>query len=243
MSIQFEPGVYFSNYGYCVCCEQPVKFTARSSWLRDAYLCDICSSLPRERALVYWIEKYFPAWRDLSIHESSPIFRGASKKFHDFCKNYKPSHFFSDHPGEREVNGIMNINLEEQSLENESFDLVVTQDVFEHLYNPKAAFKEIARTLKRGGAHAFTVPLMNKSGKTQQWSERNPDNTINFFYGEEYHGNPIDNSGSPVAWHWGFDICNYIQQHTGMNSIILLKEDISLGMEAEYLEVIISFKS
>jgi ubiquinone/menaquinone biosynthesis C-methylase UbiE len=41
--------------------------------------------------------------------------------------------------------------------ENESIDLHVMQDVFEHLFTPSAAFREIARTLRAGGAHVFTT--------------------------------------------------------------------------------------
>jgi len=38
---------------------------------------------------------------------------------------------------------------------DESFDLVITQDFFEHVLRPA---KEIARTLKSGGAHIYAVP-------------------------------------------------------------------------------------
>ena len=43
------------------------------------------------------------------------------------------------------------------TFENESFDLFITQDVFEHVMTPNKAFKEIERVLKPGGAHVFTV--------------------------------------------------------------------------------------
>jgi 2-polyprenyl-3-methyl-5-hydroxy-6-metoxy-1,4-benzoquinol methylase len=45
-----------------------------------------------------------------------------------------------------------------QTFENESFDLVITSDVFEHLPDVAPAVREILRTLKPGGAHIFTVP-------------------------------------------------------------------------------------
>jgi SAM-dependent methyltransferase len=243
MNFEIKPDHYFSNYGYCVCCDQPVQFIAEEAWLRDHYLCASCNSIPRERALIYWLEYFFPNWKQLNIHESSPIFRGASQKLKQFCEGYLPSYFFYGKEDGGMIDGFLNINLESQRLPDESFDLVITQDIFEHLYNPASAFKEIQRTLKVGGAHIFTVPLVNKNHKTQQWSERKEDGAIKFFYEEEYHGNPIDQSGSPVAWHWGYDISNYIFDNTGMNSIILLKEDITRGLQAELMEVIITFKN
>lgn len=53
-------------------------------------------------------------------------------------------------------------NLEALTFADESIDLHVTQDVLEHVFHPSKVFSEIARTLKPGGAHIFTVPLVNK---------------------------------------------------------------------------------
>ncbi len=41
----------------------------------------------------------------------------------------------------------------------------LTQDVFEHLFDPAAAFREIARTLQPGGAHVFTTLLVRKTSQ------------------------------------------------------------------------------
>ena len=60
------------------------------------------------------------------------------------------------------MNGIRFENLEHLSFDNETLDLHITQDVFEHLFDPAAAFREIARTLRPGGAHVFTTPLVQK---------------------------------------------------------------------------------
>lgn len=239
----FEPNIFFANYGYCDCCDKPVKFIAGDTWLRDSYVCDNCKSIPRERALMYWLKKYFPEWKDLSIHESSPIFRGASLTLKGQCPGYIPSHYYPGLIEGQIINGCQNINLENQRFENDLFDIVITQDVVEHLYNPINAFREISRTLKPGGAHIFTVPLVNKQLPSQKWSELNSNGKIDFLFQPEYHGNPVDDSGSPVAWHWGYDISNFIMQACNMTSVILLKEDISRGIMGEYLEVIVSVKN
>ena len=49
-------------------------------------------------------------------------------------------------------------NLEALTFPDESFDLIIPQDVFEHVLRPAKAFAEIARTLKPGGVHVYTVP-------------------------------------------------------------------------------------
>ena len=73
-------GFYFRHIGYCPCCNQEVYFESRSSWLRDYFICNNCNSIPRERALMVVIEKHYPNWKNLDIHESSPGFRGGKFK-------------------------------------------------------------------------------------------------------------------------------------------------------------------
>jgi hypothetical protein len=68
------------NRGYCPICERSALFIARDPWLRDHYKCQRCRSIPRERALMLVVQQHFPNWRDLTIHESSPVNRGASKR-------------------------------------------------------------------------------------------------------------------------------------------------------------------
>ena len=51
----------------------------------------------------------------------------------------------------------------------------------EHIFNPQSAFREIARTLKPGGAHIFTVPLINKERTTECWAKLDDNNNIIFY--------------------------------------------------------------
>lgn len=234
----------FQNSGYCVNCDQNVTFTAYETWFRDHYLCDNCGSIPRERALMLAIERFYPEWATLAIHESSPAGRGASLKLKQKCQQYVGSHFFPDFPlGETHNSGWKNENLEAQSFEDESFDLVITQDVMEHIFNPKRAFAEIERTLKPGGAHICTVPLVRKHDCSQVRAQLSKQGEIEYLFPAEYHGNPIDNKGSLVTMHWGYDVCEYIQQACGMQTTIVFIDDIYHGIRAEYIEVLVSRKS
>lgn len=57
------------------------------------------------------------------------------------------------------VDGILNVDLAHSHFEENTFDVVMTSDVFEHIPDPYKAFKEIYRILKPGGVHIFTVPF------------------------------------------------------------------------------------
>jgi SAM-dependent methyltransferase len=108
------------------------------------------------------IDTYFPGWRSLIIHESSPGCRGASCRLARECSRYVPSQFFPDRELGSMVGNSRCENLEALTFDDDSIDLHVTQDVLEHVFDPSRVFSEIARTLKPGGAHVFTVPLVNK---------------------------------------------------------------------------------
>jgi SAM-dependent methyltransferase len=119
---------------------------------------------------------------------------------------------------------------------------VITQDVLEHIYNPAKAFSEIARTLKSGGAHIFTVPLGNRFNKTELWAKMDSEGNPIFLKKEEWHGNPVDERGSPVTMHWGYDIVDYIKEHSGLETKIEYLHNLKHGVWAEYIEVLVSKK-
>ena len=85
----------------------------------------------------------------------------------------------------------------------------------EHVLNPTRAFAEIARTLKAGGAHIFTVPLVNKARGSEVRAKRNSDESIVYLQPPEYHENPVSSEGSLVSTYWGYDICEFIFKASG----------------------------
>lgn len=137
---------------------------------------------------------------------------------------------------------FMNQDLERQTYADNSFDIVITQDVMEHVYDPARAFQEIARTLKPGGSHVFSVPLVNKHQPTQIWATRNPDGSPNFLHEPDYHGNPVDPRGSPVTMRWGYDIVDFIKKESGLDTSIEYIDDLNFGIRAEYIEILVTRK-
>lgn len=233
---------YFSYEGYCICCDKKVKFVSYDSWLRDYFICTNCKSIPRERALMLTIEKYFPNWKDLDIHESSPGGRGVSMKLKKKCRRYTSSQFYPKQPLGKNINYNRNENLEIMTFKDKSFDIFITQDVFEHIYNPEKAFKEIARVLKEGGCHIFTVPLVNKHNPSEVWAIKGKNCEPVFLKEPEYHINPINPLGSPVTMHWGYDIINYIKEVSSLDTTIEYLHNLDYGIWAEYIEVLVSKK-
>jgi SAM-dependent methyltransferase len=230
--------------GYCPICEKHVPFTATMTNLRETLDCPICKSVSRERALMQVINQYCSQWRDMYIHESSPGNRGVSRIMKNEGKNYVGSHYYPNQEPGKIIGSYRNENLEEMTFPDNSFDLVITQDVMEHVYNPEAAFKEIARTLKKGGAHIFTIPVANKHKSSEVWATKGKDGKPAFLKDPEYHGNPIDPiGGSPVTMHWGYDIVDFIKEISGMESTVeTYTEDFSLGIYNVDIDIFVSVK-
>jgi hypothetical protein len=234
------PGYVLRHAGWCPICEQATTFSATEKWLRDHYLCERCHSLPRERALMVVLQTRFPDWRRLRIHESSPEMRGLSAKLARECPGYVASQFDPATPaGTLEPGGRWRSeDLERQTFESGSFDVVITQDVFEHIFDTDAAFREVQRTLRPGGAHLLTTPLVRAEAASRRRAERAADG-VRHLEPPEFHGNPMSADGSLVTWDWGYDIVEQIRACTGDEARRIMVEIPALGMVAAYLDVIV----
>lgn len=230
------------SFGYCPTCDSEVTFIAHEPWLIDHFLCSNCGSIPRERAIMLVIDTYFHGWQNSVIHESSPGNRGASKRLAQKCTNYIPTQFFPHYASGSFVGKTRCENMEALSFDDESVDLHVTQDVLEHVFHPSKFFSEIARTLKPGGVHIFTVPIVNKSNPSRFRARISDIGEIIHLEPPVYHGNPISDKGSLVTVDWGFDICRHIFESCGLFTHLIHIDDLSKGIRAEYIEVFITFK-
>lgn len=234
--------VVLKNRGYCPICDRSATFIARDPWLRDHYKCMRCHSIPRERALMAVVQQRFPNWPASTMHESSPGGRGASRRFAQDCAHYIPSHYFSGQPYGAMVGKYRCENLEQLTFADESIDLHVSQDVMEHVLRPERAFAEIARTLKPGGAHVFTTPLVNKESPSRMRIAVDASGVVSHLEPPAYHGNPIDAQGSLVTIDWGFDIVEHVAAACGLATEIIRIDDLERGIRAEYIEVLVTTK-
>lgn len=234
--------VGLESFGTCPICEKKVKFVAQNAWLRDNFFCTNCWTIPRERALMQVIQLYYPNWQKLTIHESSPSHRGASLRMEQEAATYIKSQWFPDTAPGVIKEGFRCENLEKLTFDDNSIDLHISQDVMEHVHQPAKAFQEIARTLKPGGAHIFTVPLVNKMRSSKLRARATENGQIEHIEQPMYHGNPIDPQGSLVTMDWGYDIVKQIFEASGLFTYLIYIDDISKGIRAEYIEVLVTVK-
>lgn len=191
---------------------------------------------------MWCLDHYYPNWPALRIHESSPVMRGASARLARECPQYLPTQFFPGIPPGAAHRGCRCETLEKLTFADGSIDIHVTQDVMEHVFDPASAFREIARTLCPGGAHVFTTPLVEKNSPSRVCATLNEHGEIVHLREPEYHGNPVSADGALVTRRWGYDIADFIAANSGLHTAIVHLEIPDQGIQAEYIEVLISRK-
>lgn len=225
------------NHGWCACCRSDTQFEETGPWLRDQYLCTRCGAIPRFRHINLTLDRYFPGWEQMAIHESSP----GTDFVRRYSSNYSWSFFFEDVPRGGEKNGSRCENLEQLTFADDTFDLFITQDVFEHVFNPGRAAAEIMRVLRPGGAHVFTAPKHKGLRETAQRAALT-DSGIVHLQEAQYHGNPIGDGRSLVTWDYGDDFEACLWVWCGYPTVTYVTRDRGLGLDGEYLEVFVTRK-
>jgi len=231
---------YYEHYGYCPICRVATKFVARQSWFRDHYLCERCGSLPRQRALIQVLEDLIPHWRDIEIYEVSPSGPASDRLCRD-CPGYVATYCYAGVALGTMHQGFRCEDVEALTFPDAQFDLVITQEVFEHVLDYRKGFREVMRTLRPGGAHLFTTPKYRGLRRSEERAVRE-NGTVRNLTEPEYHGNPIDSAGSLVTVHYGDDLPEIIWHETHCPTTVYVIHDTRTGTIAEFMDVFVTRK-
>jgi SAM-dependent methyltransferase len=156
----------------CCVCGAAALSVVEGVNLRETCVCAKCGSTNRQRQIAYVSchavghdrRKRIPSLKHLSkldelavynTEASGPIHDQLSKMKEYVCSEYFGSSYIS---GDL-VGGTMHQDLTDLSLGDESIDLVLSSDVFEHVPQPYKAHEQVYGILKSGGRHVFTVPF------------------------------------------------------------------------------------
>ena len=221
-------------------CQKKSVFKSRDRWLRDHYRCKNCKSIPRERAIFHVMDNYFAGWEKGRLHEIAP----ANDYFAKRSANYSHSQYFPD--GKTGItNCIRHENIEQLTFNDNRLDFFVCLDVLEHIFDPGAALKEMARVLCIGGSAVFTVPIHKDLEESRQRAKMNSGGQIEHFFPAEYHGNPVGEGRSLVTWDYGKDFLDRMHEWLGgikIDIVIVNETKEQFGIEGEFLDVVIISK-
>jgi len=159
----------------CIICNKLHLYKVKGKNLREDCTCLSCRSFNRQRQIsnvlisavlgknsfLSSLESFIPR-NDLHIYntESKGAIHGVLSKM----KNYVCSEYFGEqYTSGSYVDGILHQDLQNLSFADNSFDVVISAEVFEHIPDTYKAFKEVHRVLKPGGRHIFTIPFDARS--------------------------------------------------------------------------------
>ena len=162
--------------------------------------CLKCLSNVTNLSLIPVIQKHVGALnKDTAVYELSTYGCTVDWLKHHF-KNVTMSEFFPEWlPGETR-DGVLNQDVQQLTFPDNTFDVVTSNQVFEHVADDKRGFSECCRVLKPGGALILTIPLFENVATNQ--IAKIEGNKVVFFGQPEYHDSRIGGPQSaPVFWH------------------------------------------
>jgi len=159
--------------GFCQICEKQTKFLLDSLYSADGYLnfrerliCPICGLNNRQRFLLGHILKITKNYNDcqIYIYEQVTSFYNEMKKI--YPKIIGSEYLGVEYNGGSIVKGIRHEDSTCLSFSDNSFDLILSLDVFEHVFDLEKSFKEAFRILKPNGRMIFSIPFKSKEDIT-----------------------------------------------------------------------------
>ena len=209
----------FAVSGYSYTASREVMFhvdfqhsgtSGRVIW-RERVCCPITGFNNRMRATIHIFDLEMEAYPDSSIYiteQVTPIFRYFSENF----PNVIGSEYLGEQIkfGEVDRNGVRNETLCNLQFPGESFDILVSLDVLEHIPDYRLAFNECLRVLKPGGKILLSVPFVPTSEKNIVRA-RVENGVVNHILPAEYHGNPLSQEGVVCYTHFGWELLDELR--------------------------------
>lgn len=180
----------------------------------------------------------------LSIYEADST--GAIHEALKRLPNYVCSEYMDGVKSGDIKNGVRCENLAHLTFKDNSFDLVITQDVLEHVSDPEAAFCEIRRVLKPEGHHVFTVPV--HEGRKTSVRAKLVEGHVTHLMPAVHHGDPLRTEGALVFTDFGDDIASHLGS-IGMRTECIKffswysPNDITFVTEGNYSEYLEAYRN
>jgi SAM-dependent methyltransferase len=191
-----------SFVGVCSVCGAEGVFVREHQSLREGYRCSACGSSNRYRGQADALLQLFGAEcasvRELAVSERFAQLRiyepGINSPFRRYCSHiadYETSFYWPDVEPGASRDGVQCQDLEGLTFADQSFDLLISSDILEHVRRPWVAFEETFRVLACGGVHVFSVPAQEPMReKTHYRVDTTGDDDV-LLDEAVYHGNGI----------------------------------------------------
>jgi O-antigen biosynthesis protein len=164
---------------------------------------------------------------------------GAIHQILSSSPNFVFSEYFDDAPpGTIHESGVPCEDVQNLSFGEGRFDIIISQDVLEHVPDPIQGLREIYRVLKLGGYHIFTVPFNRTMAKSVTRAHLE-FGALRYILPPVYHGDPIRKEGALVYTDFGQDFQSMLEK---IGFQVLLRETLREQFRGGYNVVFITRK-
>jgi SAM-dependent methyltransferase len=212
--------------GFCEFCNKAVKFKldwfnyydhptlGKTPSYRERLVCPGCDLNNRQRFMASYlldvVTSNINPVLDIYLYEQvTSFYRHVSSRLSQH--NIIGSEYLGESFSSGEI--VKNVRHEDAlalSLKDESLDIIVSNDVYEHVPDIYKTFTEAYRVLRKNGKVLFSVPFQTSEVSTQKRAEINAGR-IEHMLPERYHGNPVSEKGSLVFYDFGWDLLDMLK--------------------------------
>jgi SAM-dependent methyltransferase len=205
----------FQIEGYCVVCGRTtmlncgMMYSNRAlpdgrrvpNW-REHLDCETCGFTNRLRACIHLLRQELRPGNTDEIYVTEQV----TRLYSWFASEY-PSVTGSEYLGSTSspgavVDGVRHEDLQQLSFPDDSFDLIVSFEVLEHVPDADAALRELARCLRPGGTLFLTAPFRDTAQDNEVRAVLAEDGAITHVLPPEIHGNPIDPANGALCFRY-----------------------------------------
>ncbi|NKE47099.1 methyltransferase domain-containing protein [Roseomonas frigidaquae] len=189
--------------------------------LRESIRCLGCYALGRSQAVAQVLLQRFGQGAEESLTEllrAAPALRVHELGFVGGIEGtlrgwpgYSTSEYFDGiPPGQPGPHGVRCEDVTRLTFADASFDVLLSQDVMEHVPDPRRGFAETFRVLRPGGAHIFTVP-QDRDLRHSVTRARIGAGGVEHLLPATYHGDPVRQEGALVFTDFGLDLPEFVE--------------------------------
>lgn len=184
----------------CSVCGHAGDFTEEGVGARDDFRCGRCRSMVRQRDVAQLMLDEFGRGAALSLDQAiaAGLFNnvdiyeaGMQGPLHARLKalpRYVNSYFWNDVTLGTIRDGVRCEDLTKLTFPADNFDLVLSLEVLEHVFDVERAVAEIARVLRVGGVHIFSIPVRYPfPAETKALASRSSTGEIEYLAPPRYH--------------------------------------------------------
>lgn len=217
-AVRQHPSGTFDLRRFCLCCNETMPMLvdyqychveedgSRTPNWRERLVCPGCGMNNRQRLVAKLVQQSAAQHdrpRIYLMEQVTPIFEWLRKL--DAIEVHGSEYLGHEYQGGVQIKGVRHEDVMNLSYPDESFDLIVSNDVLEHIPDPERALRECFRVLKRGGTVLATFPF-HAGRETTVVRARLMDGQVKHSLEPRYHGNPVSSDGSLVFQDFGWDL-------------------------------------